>query len=273
MSKLIWSDMYKKFICIFLLAFVPLFSAVPFSHDLHVTSISGKNPQVVIAAHGMGGNYKIGHNVKSDKTVISFNFPDYDLHKRSIKPEEVAFGTVDEILPLLYVIQQCVIIDGNQEIDLYGFSAGGGAVINAIGALNTNRFDDHLEKIGIDRAAKGKMLAAIQKGTVLLDAPLKSINEIIAFRGASKDLVFIEKKYRANDMEPIDAIKYLKGLSLNVIVYFQNPDEVLSNRDDELFYERLKNVNSGNTELIIGRGAGHSTPHPLLWETLSSRGR
>ncbi len=263
--------MYKKFICISLLAFAPLFSAAPFSHDLHLTSISGKTPQVVIAAHGMGGNYKIGHNVKTDKTVISFNFPDYDYTKRPIKPNEIAFGTADEILPLLYVIQQCVIIEGNQEIDLYGFSAGGGAVINAIGALNTNRFDEHLEKIGIDKAGKEKMLAAIQKGTIILDAPLKSIKEIIDFRGSSKELAFIEKKYQANDMEPIEALKYLKGLSLDIVVYFQNPDEILSNRDDELFYDRLKKYNSGTTELIIGRGGGHNTPHTLLWESLAKK--
>lgn len=263
--------MYKKFICIFLLAFAPLFSAAPFSYDLHLTTISGKNSKIMITAHGMGGSYKRGEMVKTDKTVISFNFPDYDYTKRPIKPEEIAFGTIDEILPLLYVIQQCVIIDGNQEIDLYGFSAGGGAVINAIGALNTNRFDEHLEKIGIDQAGKEKMLAAIQKGTIILDAPLKSIKEIIAFRGASKDLVFIEKKYQANDMEPIDALKYLKGLNLDVVLYFQNPDEILSNRDDELFYERLKKVNSGTTELIIGRGGGHNTPHTLLWESLAKK--
>ncbi len=41
-------------------------------------------------------------------------------------------------------------------------------------------------------------------------------------------------------MEPIDALEGLENLSLHIVVYFQNPDEVLSNRDDEVFIERLK---------------------------------
>jgi hypothetical protein len=70
-------------------------------------------------------------------------------------------------------------------IDLYGFSAGGGAVINLIALLNTKTYDAELKKIGIDKKEKKKLLEAIQMGFILLDAPLKSVEEIMDFRGSS----------------------------------------------------------------------------------------
>lgn len=257
-----------KLLLALLLFIAPSIAQEPFNHDLNLTSIPGKSPGVMIAAHGMGGCHQIARNVKTDKTIISFNFPDYDCFKRKVKTEDSVFGTVDQILPLLYVIKKVAIDDGKTEVDLYGFSAGGGAIVDAIAALNTHRFDEQLKQIGIDQAAKEKMLAAIQKGTILLDCPLKSIREIAAFR-KTPDLEYLAKRYKDNDLEPIDSLNHLKGLSLHVILYFNNPDEVISNRDDQLFYERLKAANEkGTTELIIGQGGGHNTPHPLLWEAV-----
>ena len=136
-------------------------------------------------------------------------------------------------------------------------------------SLNTDRFNDSLQKIGVDQQAKNKMLQAIQKGQIVLDCPLKSVREIIAFKGPNTVLEVLQKRYQDNNMEPIDAIKYLKGLSLKIVLYFNNPDEILSNRDDELFYERLKKVNStGKTLLVLGKEKGHNSAHPLLWDSL-----
>ncbi|MBS0629388.1 MAG: hypothetical protein JSS30_04085 [Verrucomicrobia bacterium] len=261
--------MKKKMLIVFLVFFSTLVANHPFKHDLNFTAIPGKSDKVIITAHGMNGNHQISQTVKTDKTIVTFNFPDHDLYKRDMTFDKTTFGTIDELLPLLYVIKQKVLIDGDQEIDLYGFSAGGGAIINTLAALNTTRFDDHLQKLGIDQNGKAQMLAAIQKGTIILDCPLKSVREIIAFRGTSKDLELAEKRYKANDMEPIDAIKYLQGLKLDVTLYFNNPDETLSNRDDQLYYQELKKVNAnGTTQLLIGKGGGHNTPHPQLWESL-----
>lgn len=221
----------------------------------------------MIVAHGMGGNYTIANWIKIDKTLISFNFPDHDYSYRAIKSGKTTFGTIEEILPLIYVIKKTVVNDNHQEIDLYGFSAGGGAIINALAVLNTNRYDEALKKIGIFQKEKEQLLQAIQKGVIILDTPLKSIQEIIDFRGSSPELEIFAKRYRDNQMEPIDALKYLQGLSLHVILHFQNPDEVLSNRDDHLFFNRLKMYNkNGITRLVVGSDHGHSVPHPSLWE-------
>lgn len=263
--------MMKKIVLFSLLA-ISVFANHPFQHDLKLTSTPGKNDKVMITAHGMCGSHQISTNVQTDKTIVSFNFADHDLLERSLPIEKTTFGTPEEILPLLYVIKQKVLIDGDQEIDLYGFSAGGGAIINTLSALNTNRFDKHLKTIGIDRAGKKKILAAIQKGSIILDCPLKSVREILAFRGSSPDIELALKRYKDNDMEPIDAIRHLKGLKLNITLYFNAPDEVLSNRDDQLYYENLKKVNAkGKTELLIGKESGHNGFHPLIWETLGKK--
>lgn len=244
-------------------------TALPFAYDLHLTLTPGDSSKIMICAHGMGGNYTIANSINIDKTLVSFNFPDHDYHTRLIKARKTSFGTIDELLPFLYVIKECVIIDGNNEIDLYGFSAGGGAVVNVLAVLNTSRYDDRLKEIGIEQEEKETILQAIQKGQIILDTPLKSLEEIIAYRGPLKELTLIAKRYKKNDMIPIESLKYLQGLSLNVIVHFQNPDEVLSNRDDQLFFDTLKHYNSlGTTRLITGHDHGHSLPHPSLWNNL-----
>lgn len=258
----------RLLISVFLL-FLPFhltFAAHPFSYDLHLSYTYGKSSDVMILAHGMGGNYQIKDVINVDKTLISFNFPDYDYSQRALKTEQTTFGTINELLPLLYVIKKSVVEEGQQTVDLYGFSAGGGAIINALAALNTNRFDENLKAIGISQKEKDQMLQAIQKGVIILDSPLKSIEEIIAFRGSNHQFEVFAKRYQANDMEPINALKYLNGLSLHVILYFQNPDEALSNRDDNLYYSRLKTYNArGTTKLIVSNDGGHLAPHYALW--------
>lgn len=251
-----------------LLILIPGFVLAEFSfpYDLHLTTIPGKQPGVMITAHGMAANYQIAESVQTDKTVITFNFPDHDFFERGVTFTQTTFGTVDEILPLLHVIYKTAVIDGQRNIDLYGFSAGGGAIINALGALNSNRFDPNLAQIGIGQKEKNIMLQAIQNGVIILDAPLKSMQELIDFRGTSPDLIRVRERYCRNDMDPIDSMRYLEGLSLNIIVHFQVPDEALSNRDDLLYYNRLKHYNSGKTELVRGNDGGHYSFHKTLWD-------
>lgn len=260
--------MIKKYFTVLFLLFSSIsFASHPFNHDLHLTSASSSSSRVMIVAHGMGGNYTLAKSVKAEKTLVSFNFPDHDYGRRKIAAEALTFGTIDEVLPLIFVIKQCVIEEGRQEVDLYGFSAGGGAIVNAIGALNTKRFDSSLENLGIGQKEKCKMLEAIQRGVIILDVPLKSVKEIIDLRGPSKELELISNRYQVNDLEPIESLKYLQGLSLHFIVHFQNPDEMLSNRDDDLFFTRLKKVNAnGTTQLVVGSDGGHNTIHHSLWD-------
>ncbi|HSW86695.1 MAG TPA: hypothetical protein VLG49_04250 [Rhabdochlamydiaceae bacterium] len=250
--------------------FEPEASAL-FDYDVHLSCIPGKSSKVMVCFHGYGGNYQIAYRVKEhagiEDTLISFNFPDHDIVQRKLNPEQMSFGTIEELLPCLYVLKNSVIDYGMDEIDLYGFSAGGGAIINAIGVLNTHTHDQSLQKIGIGEQEKQTILKAIQRGYVILDTPLKSLEEIIDLRGSCYELEVIARRYRENQFVPIESLQYLNNLSLQIVVHFQEKDDTIFNRDDPLFIERLKKYNeSGNTFVILGDDGGHSAPHPSLWQ-------
>lgn len=147
-------------------------------------------------------------------------------------------------------------------------SAGGGAVINALAVLNKNIYDQHLQKLGINSDDKKKILAAIQKGWIILDCPLKSYEEFMEFQGKSPDLEILAERYRKNNMRPIDAINGLAELRLKIILHFQLPDDVIGNRDDELYIERLCAINKGITEVVINFDGGHNACHESLWGSL-----
>ncbi|MFI5334085.1 MAG: effector binding domain-containing protein [Chlamydiales bacterium] len=246
----------------------------PFDYNLHLCSFPGSNGRTMVCMHGYGGNYRIAKILKdlgvTDATLVSFNFPDHGMREWRDDVEKATFGTIKELLPALYVIKKHVIDEGLESIDLYGFSAGGGALVNLLAALNDTRYDEELKKIGIANQEKTKIVQAIQKGIVILDTPLKSLEEIIAFRGHSPELELVARNYQNNQLRPIDSLERLKGLSLNVIVHFQEKDETLYNRDDILFLDRLKQANAaGKTSVVIGNDGGHNAPHFSLWRCYS----
>ena len=148
---------------------------------------------------------------------------------------------------------------------MYGFSAGGGAIINALATLNQTYHDESLEKISIFKETKKQLLDVLEKGLIILDCPLKSIEEIIALRGKIRELEILSDHYTKNNMNPIDVLNLLVGLNLNILLHFQNSDEILGNRDDMLFVERLKQANKGTTTVLLGFDGGHNTYHASLW--------
>lgn len=243
----------------------------PFDYDLHVTRIPGESSKTMICFHGMGGNYRIAHALKRTnklltENLVSFNFPDHSIREGYYNPHQTTLGTIQEILPAIYVLKQVIIDEGIAEVNLYGFSAGGGAIINTLAVLNSSRYDSFLSTINVSLEDKQKILGVIQKGYIILDAPLKSIAEIIDFRGVTKELEIVGERYRTNGMEPIDVLPQLTNLSLHFIVHFQVPDEILSNRDDNFFIERLEQYNQkGTTSVIIGSDGGHVRSHHTLW--------
>lgn len=243
----------------------------PFEYDLHISTLPGKSKRIMICFHGYGDNYEIASSLKNLKyieaTLISFNFPEYDIKQgRKYDPKKSTFGTIDELLPALYVMKQVVVDQSADSIDLYGFSAGGGALVNVIGLLNTQTYAAKLEEIGISTLEKEKILAAIQKGIVILDTPLKSIEEIIDFRGSTEEFEILAKNYQSNNLRPIDSLLLLKGLLLDIFLHFQENDEILSNRDDNLYIERLK-ATQPNVTVIMENDGGHMATHSSLWQS------
>lgn len=248
-----------------------------FDYDLHFSSLPGSNERVMICCHGYGGNYEFTLSLRdlgcTEATLISFNFPEHDINQgREYDPRQATFGTIHELLPALYVMKQVVIDQGIDSLDLYGRSAGGGALINVIGVLNTSTYDAELKEIDIGSEEKERLLAAIQRGVVILDTPLKSVEEIIEFRGATEELEILAKNYRDNNLRPIDSLKLLQGLSLDILLHFQENDEILSNRDDSIYIERLRATQPEcKVTVIIGDDGGHVAPHRSLWQSYAQK--
>ena len=196
--------------------------------------------------------------------LVGFNFPDYAITP-AIDHSASTFGSIDEILPLLFVIKNCLDTLNVKIINLYGFSAGGGAIINALAALNSDLYAHELERLGIFQEQKTAMIKAIEQGHIILDCPLKSVEEIIAFRGKDPMLEALKQNFDKYGTNPIDSLPKLAGLNLKLFVHFQNPDEIIFNRDDALFIERLRAAHTGRTFAIIGNDGGHNSYHASLW--------
>lgn len=243
----------------------------PFDYDLGIKLIPAidTSADYLICFHGSGGNNRIGQTIKNynvtNNTIISFNFPDYNQRHSNI-PEKSTFGTIDEILPALYVIKKCVIEGNLKKINLYGFSAGGGVIVNILAILSNFRFAPELLKIGITAKVKDQIIEAIENGLIILDCPLKSIEEIINLRGISATLKIYEDRYRSNNLRPIDSIATWKNLKLTILLNFQTPDEILSNRDDQLFINAVKKHNRATTQIITSTDASHNAYHKKLWD-------
>ncbi len=248
----------------------------PFSYALDVKVYQGKtsNQGVILCCHGYGGDNSIAGIIASYKAVpdhlVGFNFPDFSIQSRNIIPDQIAYGTVNELLPAIYLLKKIVVDAQLEKVSLYGFSAGGAAVVNLIALLNTSQDSQDFNSIGVTNEDVKKILAALQKGIILLDAPLKSVDEFISSypeRLRSSMSTYFTGRYRNNGMDPIDSISKWKGLNLSVVVFFQNPDETISNRDDALFKQKLLKVNSQGRNLVLsGNEGGHLGFHWSLWK-------
>lgn len=248
----------------------------PFSYPLDVKIYQGKtsNEEVILCCHGLGGDGSDAGIISSYKAtpdhLVGFNFPDYSLHSRYIAADQMAYGTIKELLPPIYLLKKIVVDAQVEKVSLYGFSAGGAAVVNLITQLNISRNSQDLNSIGVTNEDVKKILTALQKGVILLDAPLKSIDEFYqAHPGSFRDpqsALFLSR-YHENEMNPLETIDNWKGLNLSVVVFFQNPDEAISNRDDALFKKRLLKANPKGRNLVLtGNEGGHLGFHKSLWK-------
>lgn len=244
----------------------------PFNYPLNLSvypaQIEGNDGKVILCLHGYAANYQTGAVLSQNLpnyTVVSFDFPDANIRQRR-SLDEISFGSIKEVLPGIFLANECIKRGKLDALSIYGFSAGGAAAVNMLSVLNTSTYDKHLAEIGVGKEDKQKILYAVQRGFVILDCPLKSIEEIIDFSGNSPELTIMARKYSDNGFTPLNSVNNLKGLSLRIVVNFQNPDEALSNRDDHIFLERLRIANSkGTTISVQSRDRGHVSYHPALW--------
>jgi hypothetical protein len=248
-----------------------------FGYPLDINIVRGNSADegVILCCHGYGSDRSIANVISSYRVVkehlVGFNFPDYQINNRRFDYQKVCYGTPYELLPALCILKAIVVDAKVNQVSLYGFSTGGGAVVNIVAALNTNRFDSLLQRWGIQASDKSTILSALQKGVILLDAPLKSKEEISDAKGHNSASDFLTKRYRDNQMRPLDALADWKGLRLSVVLFFQNPDTSLTNRDDHLFAQRLLKYNpEGRNKVIIANEGGHCGFHLSLWKTFNA---
>src|SRR5260221_409809 len=104
-----------------------------------------------------------------------------------------------------------------------------------LAVLNRSDYDAELAAVGITKEDKKAILGAIQNGYVIIDCPLKSMDEIAEFRKNNTAFLALAKIYEANHLRPIDSLEDLKGLALTVLLNFQDPDTAVANRDDALY--------------------------------------
>lgn len=246
---------------------------MPFNYNIAIRTLKGKSADepIMLCFHGYGSSNRLVDTLKTypeiEDHLVSFNFPDFTLRPNTRNPENSSFGTIQEILTPLYILKKLVIDGKIGRIDLYGFSAGGGALINTVAILNSDRFQDALVSIGISLEERKAILQAILKGYIILDVPLKSIDELVAFRGNTREFEILKTRYRENEMVPIDALSGLDKLPLKILLNFQNNDEALSNRDDDLYINRLRKYNrNGITCVVKGNDGGHVSYHKSLWK-------
>lgn len=249
----------------------------PFAYPLDIKIYEGKtaDENVILCCHGYGGDSSIANVIASYRVVsdhlVGFNFPDYKLTRRTINPSQIAYGTIDEILPAIYLLKKIVVDAQTDKVSLYGFSAGGAAVVNIIAVLNTSQHQQKMLSIGVNESDVQKILAALQQGVILLDAPLKSIDEYhSAHPETLNDPIHAAqaRRYIENGMNPIDSISKWQGLNFSVVVFFQNPDSAISNRDDALFADRVREANPfGRNIILTGNEGGHLGFHYSLWKS------
>lgn len=252
----------------------------PFSYPMGIKYLpsSEKEASIMLCFHGFGGDHRVIESLASvalsKNHLISFNSPDYDIYARNGDLTQTVWGTFQELLPAFYILRKLIIEGELNSIDLYGFSAGGGAIINILAILNNTQHETALQAIGLTTQDKHRMLEVIQKGLILLDCPLKSWDEVMDARKDFPELKILAKRHRDYQLRPIDSLNQLKGLSLHMLLHFQIPDEILSNRDDELFVQRLQEANSlGQTWVVMGHEGGHNSFHRSLWKARGKIGK
>lgn len=240
-------------------------------NELHLQAIKGssEDAEVTICCHGYSGNYKLGYILAKSGAipthVVSFNFPDFGAEVVHKEPSSLAFGSIEELLPLIYVMKECVVGAELDKIHLYGFSAGGGAIVNALAILSHELYSDKLQMIGVDQSIKKQILQAVQKGSIVLDCPLKSVEEMVAHQQENPQIRTVQEQFEKNNLHPINSLRALHDLSLNILLHFQTPDQILTNRDDQLYIDRLKTVNyKGKTKVVLGKEGAHLPLQPSL---------
>lgn len=247
----------------------------PFDYNLDVRYVKGTSKNTLLCSHGFGGNSrKVIDRVKpyTSDTIIGFNYIDHDFSHDTGDDRKTVMATPLEIMPLIYMLKECVIENKISPISLYGYALGAANVVYAISFLATDDRDDLLKKYNITSSDKKSILEALRHGKILLDVPFKSLDENIALRGETEILLMYKERASKHKMlSPLDTLKKLSDLNMTFLVFFDTNDEEWSNREDSNFVKNLLEANSNGTSIVIKTdNGGHAADHTALWKIYSS---
>ena len=110
--------------------------------DIKIFPSHQPDAPVTVCFHGWGGNYQIAEMLRYIPAIkdhlISFNLPfacSLDGQDPLLSP---SLGTIQEIIPILHVLHDCMEQRKLTSLNLYGFSAGGGTIVDLIAVLCRN---------------------------------------------------------------------------------------------------------------------------------------
>lgn len=105
---------------------------------------------------------------------IGFNFPDSQAIEFPLDLMKSSFGQISDMEPALYVLNLARKA-GFPAVNIFAHSRGAATAVNLVAELKCGRHKKELEKLDIDEQARQQMLEMVQRGQILLNAPLKSI--------------------------------------------------------------------------------------------------
>lgn len=246
-----------------------------FKYQLEVRVSLGKNDTSMICCHGFGGNsdaiIKKIRPYTSDN-LLGFNFKDANFSHETGDDRKTLFATPLDSLPLLYILKQVIVKQGLSKITLYGHGAGASTIILTIDLLNSNAHDALLKQCGITKDDQQRILAILQKGTIILDAPFRNIDEQIKRYGATEILLMYKyRQSRHGILAPTETLKKLNNLHLNAIVFFDARDEDVGTTGDSEFAKNLLDSNRNGMTLVLKHAeGGHYGIHQTLWNVYAS---
>lgn len=261
--------------------------------------------RVTIAVHGWGDS-KDG--IKALKQyypealpgcLIVYNCPDAATNNAP-SLSKTSFGQELDIMPLLFILKQCV-LQNYSTIDLNGHSRGAAVIINALATLNDKNGDNPImAKLNMSTQEREKILSMIQNGCISLQCPLTNVRTAIkkqidnissggflsALMGyipwggtiseATQDSSATSVDYAASSVtyykpwkeQAFTSAKKLVGLKLKILVHFEDNDHVVSNDNDESFFQALAQHNPEHVYMSKGFEGGHNRMSPCLYPIL-----
>lgn len=235
--------------------------------------------------------------------IITYNCPDATSGGNAPALGKTSFGQLPDIMPFLYLLKKCVEAD-IPALDLRGHSRGGAVVMNTLALLNnnTNKYQDVFTKLSITETDRKQIISMIENGAIVLECPLTHVRSAIKqqikniaestlsststgsgfFSSVSRSTLWASEEstatsvdysastvtnYKAWKEQPLDSAKKLDGLKLKILFHTET-DKVVSNENDEAFYQLLAANNPEHTYRSIGTQGNHNNMSPNFYPKL-----